>query len=691
MKFVRSALTAAFGVVVLRAGELALHADPRLGRLADRQYSSAVELAPRRGTIYDRNGNVLAQSVDVDSIYAEPRRLAGLAPAVRRKLANELARSLRMEPRVVLERLDSDRGFVWLKRRVSPEIAREVAKLEIQGISSVKESKRYYPNVEMAGNLLGFAGLDSEGLEGLEREYDSLLKSDAKRYERPRDARGRAYADDASLFVGEEDSGRELVLTLDQQIQFLADAALRKGVANSQAKAGFVIVEDPRTGEILAMAGQPTYNPNAFWNATPDQWRNRPVTDVFEPGSTMKPFLISAALEGKFVTPKDIFFCENGKFDVADETIHDSKAHGWLSVAQILQVSSNIGMIKIGRLVGKDTYYQKLREFGFGSKSGIDLPGEAAGLLQPRARWTTVTLASASFGHGIGVTGLQLINGISAIANGGTLMTPYVVRRVTGTDGSVVRDVEPMPIRRVIPEETAKTVNRLMQNVVSPEGTGAAATLADYTVAGKTGTAQKPDLVSGGYSDKRIASFVGFAPASDPRLAILVVIDEPKTSPYGGVVAAPIFREVMEGSLRYLAVPPDREGGPVAVTTVADDQAGEGFVAERVTPKKPDPAKLAAVKALAAKKVAAAQSEEQSLETAAAEANDGIVPDFRGLTLRAALRIAEPRKLEIAVRGSGRAVRQQPAPGATATAGAKVTIWFETASDAHADLEGVAQ
>ncbi|HVO30607.1 MAG TPA: penicillin-binding transpeptidase domain-containing protein [bacterium] len=688
IKLVRTAVVGAFAIVAARAAQLALHADPRLSRLAERQYNSAVELAPKRGTIFDRRGNVLAQSVDVDSIYAEPRRLSALSPADRRRLAAELARSLRMESKIVLERLEADRGFVWLKRRVSPEIAKEVARLGLEGIGSVKESKRYYPNVELAGQLLGFAGLDSEGLEGLEKEYDPVLKSDAKRFERPRDARGRAYADGASVFVGEEDAEKELILTLDQQIQFLAEAALRKGVANSQAKAGFVIVEDPRTGEILAMAGQPTYNPNAFWNATADAWRDRPVTDVFEPGSTLKPVLLSAAFDNKVVKPSDTFFCENGTFDVADETIHDSKKHGWLTVAQILQVSSNIGMIKVGRLVGKDAYFQTLKDFGFGSKTGVDLPGEAAGLIQPRARWSQVTLASTSFGHGISVTGVQLVNAISAIANGGILMQPFVVRRVQATDGTIARDVEPVPLRRVMTEETAKTLVELMEGVVSPQGTGAAAGLPDYRVAGKTGTAQKVDLVSGGYSDKRIASFVGFAPASNPRLTILVVIDEPKTSAYGGVVAAPVFREIADGALRYLAVPPDREGGAVAVATVADDQAGEGFVAERVTPKKPDSAKLAAVKALAAKKLAAAKQDDANAESAAEEAGEDVIPDFRGLTLRAALRVAEPRRLELEVKGSGRASRQEPAAGTKVQAGTKVTVWFE---NAEASLEGVAQ
>jgi cell division protein FtsI (penicillin-binding protein 3) len=678
LKLVRLGLTGAFALVAARSAQLALAPDPRLARLGERQYSSPVELAPKRGRVYDRRGNVLAQSVEVESLYAEPKRFQQLSPEKRRAGIVRLAKALGLPERQIAERLDSSRGFVWLARRVEPAVASAVAALDLEGIGSVKESKRFYPNVELAGHVLGFSGVDSEGLEGLEREYDSVLKSQAKRFERPRDARGRGYLPGDGFFVAAEDSGQELILTLDQQIQYLAEAALRKGVLNSKARGGFVIVQDPRTGEILAMAGQPTYNPNAFGKHRPEEWRNRAVTDVFEPGSTIKPVLIAAALESGAVKPHDIFFCENGSLDVADVTIRDSKRDGWgwLDIPKILAVSSNIGMIKIGRLLGKDAYYDALYSFGFGAKSGIDLPGEATGLIPARKRWSSVTLASASFGHNVGVTGLQLTSAISAIANGGTLMRPYVVRRLMGPGGQVIHDVAPVEVRQSVSPATAAKVASMMEKVVSSEGTGIRAAIPDYRVAGKTGTTQKVDPISGGYGDARIASFVGFVPASKPRLTILVVIDEPKTSVYGGEIAAPIFQEIAEGSLRYMTVPADGSGRPIS-EEISGDHVGEGSLASRLLPSQSAAldAKLAAVKKIAAERAATAMS--RPVTMTAEDAPEGVVPDFAGLSIRGALRVAEPRRLELDVKGTGRALRQEPEPGTKAEPGAKVTIWFE--------------
>lgn len=451
---VRAALTGAFALVGARAVQVAVAPDPRLVKLSERQYSSEVELAAKRGTIYDRNGHVLAQSVDVDSIYAEPRKLADDDKA---RIAPLLARALGEPEREIRERLDSDKGFVWIKRRVAPDVAKKVAALELDGVGSVVESKRYYPNVELAGQVLGFAGIDSEGLEGLENQYDDVLKSDAKRFERPRDARGRLYAGD-DVFVGDEETGQELILTVDQQIQFLAEQALHEGVESAKAVAGFVIVEDPRTGEILAMAAEPDYNPNAYWKSRPDEWRDRPVTDVFEPGSTIKTVLMAASIEAGVVKPDDLFFCENGSMQVADRTVRDAEPHGWLSATRVLQVSSNIGAIKIGQRLGTDAYYDALRNFGFGAKTGVDLPGEAAGIIGTRRHWTTTNLAWASFGQGVSVTGIQIANAVSAIANGGVMMKPYVVRRIGAADGTSAKDVDPVEVRRVVSRATADTV-----------------------------------------------------------------------------------------------------------------------------------------------------------------------------------------------------------------------------------------
>lgn len=649
----RVAILLAFSTLVARAFQLTIFPDPRLEGLADRQYASAMHLAPKRGAILDATGDVLAQSVEVRSVYVNPRQFqAEVEPSDRDGKARSLAKALGVSASKLRETLGRDRAFVWVKRQLPPEKAREATDLDIPGVYAVRENKRFYPNVELAAHLLGFAGIDMNGLEGLENEYDEVLRAEGKRFVRPRDARGRTYTE--GLFVESDTAGHDIQLTIDTKIQYLTEVALRRGVVGSKAAAGFAIVQEPSTGRILAMAVQPDFNPNAFGRHKPSEWRNRAIADALEPGSTMKVAVMASALDSGAVKPDQIFFCENGSFEVADRVITDGKEHGWLPPARILQVSSNIGMIKVARELGATRLSERLRKFGFGEPTGVDLPGESAGIVAPGRSWGSVKLATVAFGQGISVTGLQLTNAVSAIANGGVLMRPYVVEKVIGPDGTVVVDRQPTPVRRVIKPETAALVTHMMELVTQDGGTGPAAALERWSVAGKTGTAQKPDLVAGGYSEKRVASFVGFAPASDPQVTILVVIDEPKTSVYGGVVAAPVFREIADGVLRYLQVEPDQESHNVHVSRSAER---EGFVRTRS-------------RALA--RVSARAAAERAEET-----EPGTVPDFEGLTIRAALRAAEHNQVLLEVDGHGVAVRQDPAPGRKIEPGDTVRIWFE--------------
>ncbi|HZV83236.1 MAG TPA: penicillin-binding protein, partial [Geobacteraceae bacterium] len=410
-------------------------------------------------------------------------------------------------------------------------------------------------------------------------------------------------------------------------------------VENSRAKGGIAIVMDPASGRVLAMANYPTFNPNAVAKASSQALRNKAITDSFEPGSTMKTFLIAAALEEKVVSPQEGFNCENGVYNIGGRTIHDTHKYGRLSVGDILKYSSNIGAAKIGSRLGPDRLYGYLRRFGFGARSNVDLPGEVAGYLRNKSQWYGIDMATISFGQGISVSALQLVAAMSAIANGGNLMQPYVVDRVMDDKGGVVKQFSPATKQRVISAETAKQVAKMMEAVAAEGGTGTSASVDGYKVAGKTGTAQKADPVTKGYSvDKRTASFIGFVPAEQPRLTILVVIDEPKTSPYGGVVAAPAFSAIAKQSLCYLRIAPNQ---PLKKKN------------EVVEAKKDEPAKAAVV--------AAAEAEDVPQEN---NSRDGmLMANFHGLSMRQALQLMEKMGLNVRLIGSGRVVEQSPAPG----------------------------
>lgn len=628
IRFVGGLFALCLAITAARAFYLQVSQHERLTRLAEKQHLKTVPLTPARGTIADRNNAPLAVSIEMDSCFAEPRSMDDIHGA-----AVKLAPILGMARPELEQKLKSARNFVWLQRRITPDLVKQIKELELDGIGFIKETKRFYPNAEIAGHVIGFTGLDPEGLEGVERRYDTILLGNNGYLITERDALGRDIALRGTV-VKSASKGYNLTLTLDKNIQYLAEKELVKAVETSRAKGGIAIVMEPQTGKILAMANAPAFNPNAYGRYPAQVLRNRAVADSFEPGSTMKVFLIASALEEKVISPGDGFNCEGGNYAIGGRTIHDTHKYGRLSVSDILKYSSNIGAAKIGARMGPERLYRYLRGFGFGERSAIDLPAEAAGYLRNSNGWYGIDLATISFGQGVSVTAVQLAAAFSAVANGGTLMKPYLVEKVLDDNGNVLKEYVPEPRQRVISEQTAKTVARMMEGVAAEGGTGTSAAVEGFRVAGKTGTAQKVDPVTRGYSlDKRTASFIGFVPADRPRLTIVVIVDEPKTSPYGGVVAAPAFGAIAQQALCYLRVPPDRT---------------ERKQPQRIEVKQQQPARIVA------------DAAEGSITDAG---EGGVMVNFRGMSMREVLQVMEKKGLNVKVLGSGRVVEQNPAAG----------------------------
>lgn len=617
----------AFGLVAFRAYYLQVRGQEEWLRRAERQHQRVIPLTPRRGTIYDRNGEELALSIEVDSIYVNPNQVKKATT-----VAREMAPMIGLRTRALKAKLSSRRGFVWVKRQVSPAESMRVKSLGVKGVHFIKEHKRYYPNGSLGAQVLGFTGLDPHGLEGLELKYDGEILGEGGFLVTERDNLGRGIGAGEGLVSGARQGG-SLKLTLDKNIQYIAEKELEAGVKAMRAKAGTALVLNPATGEILAMASQPDFNPNAFNKYGPGNYRNRAIADAYEPGSTLKTFLLAAALEQKVIHPGQKIYCEKGVYHVGGKTIHDHHPYGSLSIAEVLKYSSNIGAAKIGKAMERERFYQALRGFGFGAATGIELPGESSGLLRPPEEWFEVDLAAISFGQGLTVTPLQLATALSSVANGGYLMKPYLVERVVDGYGQVVESRGPKVVKRVLSAQTTKIITRMLEGAVEKGGTGTLAAVPGFKVAGKTGTAQKVDPVTGGYSrDRYLASFGGFVPADDPRLVILVMIDEPQGKSYGGLVAAPVFSRIASQALSQMKVVPQQPvNGPrlAPLPVLVEDSAPVMPVA------------------------------------AMANGKDGapLMPSFIGMSARQVLQTMERTGLNISLRGSGRVVDQSPRPG----------------------------
>lgn len=553
-------------VVALRAVHLQVIKRAWLTEKAESQYNKYLVATGKRGTIYDANHQELAVSLDVTSIGAFPSSMTDIP-----KNARDMARILGLDAGKLRKKLEGSSSFVWVKRKVSPKHVQEIQDLKMTGLEYIPEHNRYYPNMGLAAQVIGFTGTDEKGLEGLEFQYDSELEAASDKFIVTKDALGRKFDSSGSSITGY--CGNSLVLTIDKRIQFITEEALKQAAEEFQALYGTAVVMDPDTGALLAVAHYPEFNPNIFGQYSKNLWRNRAVTDPYEPGSTLKVFLAAAALESNLCTPSSIFYCENGTYKIGPNKVNDTHQHKWLSLQQIVKFSSNIGAVKISEITGKKLLYTTLNSFGFGRQTGIDCPGETAGILSNYNTWTPIDTGAISFGQGISVSAVQLLTAVSAIANGGVLHKPYMVKSIESPDGTIVRDCGNSRGTRVISEETAGQVKRIMASVVTPGGTGENAFLNRYTVCGKTGTAQKIDS-DGSYSkDRFTASFVGFAPIDHPRVAVLVILDEPKVNHYGSIVAAPAFRRIVFETLSYMNVEPETDSDEATVLLAQRNEA----------------------------------------------------------------------------------------------------------------------
>jgi cell division protein FtsI (penicillin-binding protein 3) len=630
---------AGLGVAFARAFYLQVVDRARMLDMAQDQYLREMEIPARRGDIFDRRGVPLAQSVEVESIWADPSQAGDV-----RRAARALARRLELDPGELAARLERGKRFAWVKRQVRPDEVARAKALGIPGVGFAKEPRRFYPQRELAAHLLGIVGTDGRGLEGLELAFDEELSGEEARISGVRDARGRKLLVEGAYDALDRE-GADVTLTIDRQLQYLAEKALAAAVQQSGGVGGMAVALDPKTGELLALANFPSFNPNNPAPSSHALMRDRAALDAFEPGSTTKPLVVAAGLDSGALSADDIFFCENGAYDIGQHTIHDTKPHGWLSPTRILQVSSNIGMAKIGETLGRERLVSAYRQFGFGEKVGLALPGEGRGQVPyPKAE---ISLATQAFGQGLSATAVQLAAAYGALANRGILMRPFLVAKVVDPDGVVLLENKPTEIRQVVSARVAQQVLHMLEGTVAPDGTAPRARLDGYRVAGKTGTAQKADPVARGYSEKRIASFAGVVPADDPRLVVLVVIDEPKTDVFGGLIAAPAFKEIAQGAMTYLGVPPSLETP----------------LTRGLAPAREEPA-------------AAVQPPPQVSEAVTAQVGAGAVavPDVSGKVGREAVAALLAAALEPQLSGSGRVVSQDPAAGARVQRGARVAL-----------------
>ncbi len=542
-----------FALVVVRLVELQIARHGEFVRRAERQQQRVVELDPPRGTIYDRRGRELAVSIEVDSVFAVPREIGD-----REQTAAELSRILHLDRDRVRKQLSGDREFVWVARKVDPPMARAVRARSLPGIYFLEESKRYYPLRETAAGVLGFVGVDNHGLAGIEAQYEKTIAGRPGRRTVLRDARaGQALPPD--LPNSRPVPGRDLHLTIDASLQFLAELELERAVTELQARSGSLVLLDPHSGAVWALASAPGFDANQFAATPAEQRRLRPIQDSFEPGSTFKILTFAAGLEQGLIDPDEVLDCEMGGITLAGVRIRDHHPFGRLSVRQVLAKSSNVGTIKMALRISNRDFDAMIRAFGFGRATGIDLPGENPGLLRTVERWSPLEKVYLSFGQGISASALQMAVAFAAVANGGLRVRPHVVASVSPNETQGPDWLKSVAGEPVISRRTAAVLADLLEGVTAEGGTGSAARIAGYRVAGKTGTAQKAVPGRGYLPDEHVASFVGFAPVERPVLVAAVVLDAPQGRYHGGQVAAPIFSRVVSQALLYLGVTPERE------------------------------------------------------------------------------------------------------------------------------------
>jgi len=546
-----------FIIISFRLIDLMIFHHESLSERAKIQYIQVKTLKPQRGIIWDRKMREMAINIEVDSLFAIPSEIGDvkglsshLAPLINIP-AKELIRTFLRKKR---------KDFIWLVRKMDKETAHKVMwlkkRFKYKELGFLTEMKRYYPKGTTASHILGYTDIDNEGLEGIELAYNEYLKGKAKRVILGMDA----YGNSLSEGMGRNVAGDNLVLTIDEGLQYIVERELANAVIKWKAKAAVGIMMNPMTGEILAMANNPTYDPNFPGKAHDYERRNRAITDIYEPGSTLKTILAAAAFEEGVVKLDDRFDVSKGFIVVGGKIIHDAHKHNILTFQDVIRKSSNVGAVQIGLRLGKERYYKYIKRFGFGEKTGIDLPGEVRGILRKPEDWSGTSLAALSIGHEIAVTPLQVLRAYSAIANGGMLVRPYLVSEIISPSGQIIKSNSPKIERRVISPATAEVIKEILKSVVGEGGTAQKAYIRGDLVAGKTGTAQIYDPETGRYSkDRYISSFVGFVPADNPKIALIVVIYEPKGAVYGGIVAAPVFKNIIEHALTYLNIPMQRD------------------------------------------------------------------------------------------------------------------------------------
>ena len=544
------ALIAAFALLAVRLIFVQMGAAKPLSNIASNQYRLAVSLLPKRGIIYDRNHKELAITINLTSVFAEPFNVKDKEFA-----SQKLASVLGASRQDIYKKLSQEKGFAWLARKVSPDIARAAKALNIKGIDFINEPQRVYPNGVMASHILGFTDTDNNGLEGLEMRFDKHLKGVQGYRYAIRDAKQREVPAYEYKEIQPID-GDNVVLTIDNMIQSIAEKGLEDGYEKFHAKGACIIVMDPFTGDILALASRPGYDPNNAKASPPDFRRNRAICDYFEPGSSFKIITASSLLEEKAVTPDDKFYCENGEYKWCGHTYHDHTSHGWLAFRDVIKYSSNIGTMKAAQKLGPDRLYKYIKKFGFGEKTGIELPGEINGVTTRPSTWSKLSLCSISMGQEVTVTALQLSRAMAVLANGGNLVTPRIVETIEDRTGHAIKKFETKKPQRIISEETANQMRNILRGVVD-SGTAELAEVDGYFPAGKTGTGQKLEP-NGAYSHSKFtASFIGFVPYDNPRLVIAVIMDEPRPIYYGGVVCAPVFKKVATQLMSYYKIWPE--------------------------------------------------------------------------------------------------------------------------------------
>ncbi len=645
--------------IVATAGRLAYLQLYRYGEFlerAERQQQRVVELSPKRAEVLDRNGHPLAMSAQVDSCFAVPAEIADP-----KAVARLLGQILNMPAEAIEARLRSSRSFVWIARKLRPETASRIAGLNLRGIYFQKEDQRFYPKRKLASALLGYVDIDEKGLGGIEYSLDERIRSKPGRMLVFTDARRQLY--DGTVHEAGAASG--VVLTIDENIQFIAEKELAAAIQQTHAPAGSVIVQDPRNGEILGMANWPTFNPNAPGDSPPEARMNRAISALYEPGSVFKIVTLSAAIDQGVTRPEEVVDCQLGAIYIGNHRIRDHHPFGRLTVAEVLAHSSDVGAIKIGLRLGAPKLYEYIRAYGFGSPTGIELPGESRGLLRRVENWSPISIGAISMGQEIGVTPLQMVTAMSVIANGGLLYKPRIV---LGFKGGGAPPAAPAP-RRVIQESTAAAMRKMLEGVVL-EGTGRLARLDGHTAGGKTGTAQKLDPNTGRYSRTQlIASFVGFAPLNHPVVTILVQLDSPVGPHEGGAVAAPVFKRVAEQVLAYWNVPQDAPVAPKLQRAGESKTQTEMAELDDFTP--------------AISGGLQADSADRATEPARRPAPEAVVssesvtaPDLAGKTMREVSEICQALGLNPILAGTGLAVEQEPAAGESVPKGGNITVRF---------------